>query len=47
MLVLLVLQLLVIPTLTWCGHDSNLHESELSLLAIQNNEVNGDVEITI
>ena len=50
MLALLVLQLLVIPTLTLCAqHGSNLHGSisGLSLLAIQNNEDSGDVEIII
>ena len=50
MLALLVLQLLVIPTLTLCAqHGSNLHGSihGLSLLAIQNNEDSGGVEIII
>ena len=49
-LALLVLQLLVIPTLTLCAqHGSNLHGSisGLSLLAIQNNEDSGGVEIII
>ena len=50
MLTLLVLQLLMIPTLTLCAqHGSNLHGSisGLSLLAIQNNEDRGGVEIII
>ena len=50
MLALLVLQLLVIPILTLCAqHGSNLHGSihGLSLLAIQNNEDSGGIEIII
>ena len=50
MLALLVLQLLVIPTLTLCAqHGSNLDGSisGLSFLAIQNNEDSGGVEIII
>ena len=50
MLALLVLQLLMIPTLTLCAQDgSNLHGSisGLSFLAIQNNEDRGGVEIII
>ena len=50
MLALLMLQLLVIPTLPLCAqHGSNLHESisGLSLLAIQNNEDRGGVEMII
>ena len=50
MLALLVLQLLMIPTLTLCAqHGSNLHGSisGLSFLAIQNNEDRGGVEIII
>ena len=50
MLALLVLQLLVISTLTLCAqHGSNLHGSifGLSFLAIQNNEDSGGVEIII
>ena len=47
MFVLLMLQLLIIPTLAWCANDSNLHKSGLSFLAIRNNGDSGGLEITI
>ena len=47
-MILLVLQLLVILTSTWCAeHSNSVLGSGLSFLAIQNNEDSEGVEITI